>query len=136
MLRQEFVVNARVVVEALQLGRAGNFEQVLVAGLVFGQEQEMIGFFVLFGVAVAHGTRRHVCFHPDDGFDFRFDGCVVELDDPEHGSVVGEGHGGHSHLFGALHQFVNFAEAVQQGVFGMVVEVDEGHEEGRREKAE
>jgi len=40
---QEVMVDARVVVEAFQLGRRGDLEQVLVPGHVLGQQQQVIG---------------------------------------------------------------------------------------------
>ena len=38
-------------------------------------------------------TRGHVDFTPDDRLDSGFGSLVVELDRPEHISVVGDGHG-------------------------------------------
>jgi hypothetical protein len=41
--------------------------------------------------------------------------------------VIGQGQGGHAHLFGALDQLLDIAEAVEQGVFRMDVQVNKGH---------
>ena len=52
-------------------------------------------------------------FDTDDGFyAFGFRG-FVELDDAEHGVVVGDGDGGHVHFFDAVHEFVNFGKPVE-----------------------
>ena len=52
-------------------------------------------------------------------------GGVVELDGAEEIAVIGHADGGHL-LFGAdLHELVDFAGAVEQGIVGVVVEVDE-----------
>lgn len=40
-------------------------------------------------------------------------------------AVVRNGHGGHAELLDARHQLVYVAGAVQQGVIGMKVQVDE-----------
>ena len=58
-------------------------------------------------------------------------GGVVELDHAEHRAVVGDGQRGHVHLFDAFDQLLDVREAVEQGVFGVDVEVDEGHERFR-----
>ncbi len=127
VLGKEFLVDAGVVVKAFQLGSRGDLEQVLVAGLVLGQEQQVGGLAVFLGVVLLHGAGGHVGLHPDDGFDAGFLGGVVELDHAEHGAMVGDGQGGHVHLFGTLDQLLDIAKAVEQGVFGVNVEVGEGH---------
>ena len=53
-------------------------------------------------------------------------GGVVELDRAEEVAVVGHGDGGHL-LFGDdIHQLADLAGAVEEGVVGVAVEVDEG----------
>ena len=52
---------------------------------------------------------------------------VVELDRAEHVAVVGDGAGRHAQLGDALGQLLGPAGAVEEGVFGVEVEVNEGH---------
>ncbi|MGZ6347101.1 MAG: hypothetical protein ACXWNC_05990 [Anaerolineales bacterium] len=40
--------------------------------------------------------------------------------------MVGDSQGGHAHFLGTLDQLLDIAEAVEQGVFGVNVEVGEG----------
>ncbi len=54
-------------------------------------------------------------------------GGVVEIDHPEHRAVVGNGHGWHVQFLGALDQLLDIREAIEQRVFGVDVEVGEGH---------
>ena len=82
---------------------------------------------VQLGVAVRHAARGEVGFEPDDGFDSGSPGGVVELDRAEHGAVVGQGDGIHPHGLGSRDELLDIAEAVQQGVGGMDVQVDKGH---------
>ncbi len=94
---QEIVVDARVVVEALQLGGAGDLQQVLVAGLVLRQQQQVAGFLVHLGVALLHA--RGLPGRPPRpmmGLMPAARGGVVEIDHPEHGAVVGDGQGRHA----------------------------------------
>ena len=124
---QEVMVNARMVVHALQLRGGGDLEQVAVARLVFRKQEQVRGFLVELRVAVFHAARRHVGFQPDDGFDPVGFGGVEEFDHPKHRAVVGDGDRGHAHLFDALRQLLDVREAVEQGVVGVDVEVGEGH---------
>ena len=50
---QESMVDAGIIVEALQLGSAGDLQQVVVAGLVLGQQQQVSHFLSSCGSARA-----------------------------------------------------------------------------------
>lgn len=76
-------------------------------------------------LAVEAGPGRDVGFHADDGLDARFEGGVVELDRAEHVAVVGEGAGLHAQAADALHQVVDLASAVKEGVVAVDVEMHE-----------
>ena len=124
---QEVVVNARMVVHALQLRGGGDLEQVAVARFVFREQEQVRGLFIELCVAVFHAARRHVGFQPDDGLDPVGDGGVVEFDHPKHRAVVGDGDRGHVHLLDALRQLLDIREAVEERVVGVDVEVGEAH---------
>ena len=130
MRRQKVVVNARIVVKTIHLRGGGDFEQVFVAGFIFGQQQQVAGLFIQFGVAVLHATRGHVSFHADDGFDPGFFGGVVEFDHAEHGAVVGNRQRGHVHFFGAFDQLLDVGKTIQERVNRVGVQVNEGHGAG------
>ena len=87
-------------------------------------------------VAVAGGAGLvvggDVDFAADDGVNAFGFGGIVELDGAEEVSVIGHADGGHL-LFGAdLHELVDFAGSVEQGVVGVVVEMNEGSLSHRR----
>jgi hypothetical protein len=68
---------------------------------------------------------RNVHLATDDGMDTLRFGRIVEADGAEEVAVVRHGDGGHF-LFGDhLHQLIDFAGAVEQGIVGVVVEVNE-----------
>ena len=52
---------------------------------------------------------------------------AIELDGPKHGPVVGDRQGRHVELTGAGHQLFDTAQAIQQRVFRVHVEMNEGH---------
>ena len=129
VLGQCFFVNARLVVEAFQLGDGRQTHQVMVAGVVLGQQDEVIGLAVETRVPVLAASGCHISLHPDDGLDAGCLACLIELDRAVHCAVVGEGQGWHVQFDGALGQFPATAEAVEERVFAVYVEVDEvGHQ--------
>ena len=78
---------------------------------------------------------RDVDFAADDGMDALGFGRVVELDGAEEIAVVGHGDGGHFLLGDDVHELVDFAGAVEQGIVGVVVEMNEwifSHGRGER----
>jgi len=71
-------------------------------------------------------------FAADDGLHARMLGRVDEVDRAKNIAVIGHGHGGHAKLFYALTKFFDVTSAVEHGVVGVEVEVDElGHGFGR-----
>ncbi len=124
---QEILVDARIIIEPLQLSRRSDLEQVLITGLIFCQQEQMGGAPVFLGVVVLHAAGGHVGLQADDGLDAGIFAGVVKLDHAEHGAVVGDRQGGHVHFFGALDQLLDIAEAIQEGIFGMYVQVGKGH---------
>ena len=74
-----------------------------------------------------HRAGRQIGFQANDGLDAGFFGCLVELDHAKHGAVIGDGQGGHAHLFGAPDQLLDIREAIEQRVFGMDMQVDKRH---------
>jgi hypothetical protein len=75
MPAQQFPVDARLVVEAFGMSERGQLEQVVIAGLVFRQQHEMVVAMALAlgmclgGIAVeARTAGDHIHLVADDGF--------------------------------------------------------------------
>src|SRR4051794_11615350 len=66
----------------------------------------------------------HVRFHADNGLDSFLLALVIELDGPVHTAVVGDGDRIHAEIFRPLHQLIDAAGAVQQGVMRVDVQVN------------
>ncbi|MCL4535757.1 MAG: hypothetical protein M1370_11445 [Bacteroidetes bacterium] len=113
VLLEQLVVDARLVVEPLQLGLADQIHEGLVAGEVLGQQKQVRGAFVL-GLPVVHAALGHVGLDTDERLYARGLGGQVKLDGAVHGAVVGEGKGRHAELFGPAHQVLNLPQSVQQ----------------------
>jgi len=128
VLADELPVGARLVVVALQVGARGQLDQVLVAGLVLGEQRE-VGEALLDAAAPRVAVAGDVELQADDGLDALVPGGAVELHNAAQRAVVGERHGGHAELPGPPHQVFHAAGAVQQRVLAVDVEMDEfgGH---------
>ena len=98
-------------------------QQVHVPGLVFSQQQQVIRIPVQLWVAVSHPPRRHVRLQPDHRLHASLVRRLVEVDHAEHGSVIGDRHRRHLHLFDTLHQLLDVAESIQQRVLGVYVQM-------------
>jgi hypothetical protein len=61
----------------------------------------------------------------DNGFDSSVSGSVHKMHRAENISVVGHGHGGHAQFLYPVTEFLHVASAVEHGVVGMEMEVDE-----------
>ena len=121
------MVNARIVIEAIELRGGGNLEQVFVARLIFGKQKQVRRCSVEFGVAVAHRPRRHVRFHADDRLDPLVGRGFVKVHHPEHRAMIRDSDRVHFQFLYALDEFLDVRETIEQGIFGVNVEVGEGH---------
>ncbi|MEI9998625.1 MAG: hypothetical protein WDO13_05390 [Verrucomicrobiota bacterium] len=131
MLREDFLVDARLVVHALEVRRGDELDQVAVALLVLGQEQEMSrGLPRVAGLAVQAAARREVDLAPDDRLDVDLAALLVKFDRAEEIAVVAQGQRGHLQLRRSRGQLRNPARTVEQAVLGVDVEMDEGFRRG------
>ena len=67
---------------------------------------------------------RHVALAADDRFDAGLVGLLIKFHRPEHGAVIGDGHGFHAELPGPFEEPIDADGAVQQAVLGVDVEVN------------
>jgi hypothetical protein len=140
------LVHARLEVEALAVGVAGELEQVVPAGLVLGEQHQVeaaVGHAQhLLAVAVAvdqaavllgigHAVGGDVGLDAQDRLDPLLPALLVEGDRAEQVAVVGERHRVHAELLNARDQLGDAVPAVEQRVLGVQVEVDVAGARGR-----
>ncbi len=124
MLGEKFLADARLVVEAVQRRFGDDLDQVAIAFVVLRQHDQMV-------VAVALGRGAMVFLLADvklaaqDRLHARFFGGVGECHRAEDVAVVGHGHGGHVQFLDALDQALDVAGAVEHGVVGVKMKMDE-----------
>ena len=124
VLIQQFPVNSRAVVEALQVGLGNQLHQVAVAYVVLGQQHQVVGT-AFGGVAVVAAAVGNVNLAADDGLDACFLALGVEVHHTVKVAVVRDGQGLHSHVADLVHQVGNAADAIEHAVFGVGVQVGE-----------
>ena len=118
---QHFLVDARLVIIALQVRGGGQLDEVFVAGLVLRQQSEMMiniapaaaGFFL------QPAARRDINLAADDGLDALFARRLVKINDAVHRAVVGDGERGEFQFVRLVHQPVQPAGAIEQGILGV-----------------
>ena len=127
MLGEKLLADARLVVEAVQRGLGGDLDQVAVALFVFGEDEQVV-VGVAFGGGAVVVLFADVEFAADDGLHARVLGGVDEMHGAKNVAVVGHGHGGHPHFLHALAELFDVTRAVEHGVVGVQVQVNElGH---------
>ena len=100
---QQIMVNTWLVVVALKVGSRAQFHQVLVAGIVHRQQDEVVTCLVLGRVAVMNGPSRHIGLDTNDRFDARVLGYFVKLDSSAERPMVGDGTRLHAQFFDMVH---------------------------------
>src|SRR6266545_4572441 len=126
VLRQNFFVDARLVVIALQMRRGGESDQVLVARLVLRQQDKMmVNVLAAAGRLFVEATAgRNIHLATDDRFDAFVASGLIKIDRAVEHTVVGDREGGKLQFMRLVHQPVEAAGAVEQRILGVQMEVD------------
>ena len=127
MSRQKFAVYAGFIVEARLIGFGNDLDQVLVAGLVLCEQDQVALVLVEHGVFIEAGAGGRVDLAADDGLDALLFALFVELHAAEHDAVVRDSQRLHAQFLGAGDELVDARGAVQQAVFGMYVKMGVTH---------
>ena len=125
--RQKLAVHAGFIVEARLIGFGNDLDQVLVAGLVLREQDQVALVLVEHGVLVEAGAGGRIDLAADDGLDALLFALFVELHAAEHDAVVRDGQRLHAQFLGAGDELVDARSAVQQTVFGMYVKMGVAH---------
>src|SRR5215467_9344496 len=127
MLGQKLLAHTRLVVEAMKRGLGRNLDQVAVPLFVLGKHQKMVISVALGGSAVIVFL-ADVEFATDDRLHTLLVGGVHEVNGAKDVAVIRHSNSRHPKLFHVLTKFFNVAGAIQQGIVGVQVQVDElGH---------
>ena len=125
MLRQQLLVDARLVVEAFGVTRRDELDEVLEALLVLGEQHEVVRRLTGRAALVAAIAGRDVDLAAEDRIDAALPRRIVKDDGREHVAVLGDGQRRHLELLRLVEQLVDAARAIQQGKLGVQVQVYE-----------
>ncbi len=126
---QQVHVHPGLDVEALREGHADHVAEVFISLLVPAQEDQVAALPIQLIDLVKAGPAggRDVHLAADNGLDALPLAGAVEVNCAVHDPVVCDRHGGLAQLLDPAGQSVDLAEAVQQAVLRVDVEVDKGH---------
>ena len=120
---QQLLVHPGPVIEPFLVGPGDQPDEIVIALQVFRQDHQ-VAVIPLARLFLA-GAGSHVELAPQQGFDPRRLGLLVEIQDPEHGAVVGDSHRRHAVSLGLGQQVFHPDGPVQQAVGGVDMEMDE-----------
>ena len=126
MCREKTSVDPRFVIESIKVRRGNQLYQIAIAGLVLGQEGEMVSCVALIVRPVLDRSRGHVGFAPDDRFDSRSGRFLIKFDRPMQIAVVRDGNRGHLKFRRLFHQVLHPHRPIEEGIFRVEMEVNEG----------
>ena len=125
MLREQRLVDARLVVEALGVAGRDELDEVVEALVGLGEQHEVVGGLARRARSIRAIAGRDVDLAAEDRLDAALPRFVVERDGREHVAVLGDRHRRHLQLGGPVEQLADPARAVEQRELGVQVEVDE-----------
>jgi hypothetical protein len=140
--REEIVVDARFVVEALEKASGNKLDKVVITLQGLAEEHKVIAAasarleIVTVGIrraviragflaAVVTATLGDVDFAANDGFHVALVGFVKKVGGSEEVAMVGDGHGGHFLPRGFVKKLGGFAGTVEETVVCVEVQVNE-----------
>ena len=106
------MVNAGLVVTAVDFGFGHQMAKIDEALVVHGQQGDMEALLVVGGVVVLHAPGGHVGLQTEDGFDAGVVAALIELHQAAHGAVVGDCHGFHALVFDELDELGDFGQTI------------------------
>ena len=125
---EQVFVHARPVVESFKMRLGHERHDVLPAGVVLGEQDQMVVTLIaFFREAVA---RRDIGLDAQDRFHARFFRRLIKFDRAVERAVIGERDAIHAELLGARHEFGDLGEAVEQGIVRMDVKMGEFRHDG------
>ena len=126
VLGQQFPVHTGLLIKAIQTGERNQLHQILIAFLIFTEQDQMIAFPIQQMLPVVPGAFCHIDFTAEDRTDSGVPGCLIKRICAVHHAVIRQRHRRLSHGFHLLDQLWNAAGTVQQAVLAVDMEMHKG----------
>lgn len=127
VLAQEVLVDARLVVHALDVGQRDELDEIAIARLVLREQDQMVVADAIDLAVFLARARGHVDLAADDGLHALLLCLFIEVDDAVHGAVVGDGDAVHAERFRRLDEFLDAARTVEQAELRVDMEMGKRH---------
>lgn len=124
ILFEQIVVDAGLMVIIFPIDKTfgHDFDEVVVTLIVFGQQNQVTEpFFRLLFKTAAPG---HIHFTPQNRLDALGYGFLIQINDTVHIAMIRNRHSRHIQLLGTLHHIGNLAQAVEQTVLSMDMQMN------------
>ena len=125
VLGKEVVIDARLVVVAIQVRTGDQAAQVLVAGPIARQQDQVVRLLVRPPLAVRHRPPGDVGLHADDRLDARRLARLVEGDGPVQRAVIGHRQRFEAEILGLRDELSYPTKTVKEAELRVDVEVNE-----------
>src|SRR6185436_7057886 len=125
VLREQLLVDARLVVEALGVARRDQLDEVVIALIGLGQQHQVVRGLPGRAALRPPIARRDVDLAAEDRVDPALARLVVEDHRREHVPVLGDCHRRHLQLDRLVEQLLDPARPVEQRILGMQMEMYE-----------
>ncbi len=130
VLLQELEVDARLVIEAVEVRVRGDLDQVPVPVVRLGEQRQVVDVVLGALRPVEPAGADEICLAPDDGSQVRFARRSVEVEDAVHVAVVGDADRGLAVGFGGGNDVGDPGGAVQHRELGVQMQVHERAPQG------
>ena len=127
VLPQQAQVDTGLAVEPVQVGLGNHVGQVPVASFVLAQQHQVSIFAVQLPHLVRPVPRGNVDLTANDGVDVLGHTGFIEIHTAVHNPMIGDGHRRLSQFLDPLHQVLDAAGAIQQGILRMQMQMYKGH---------
>ncbi len=126
MRGEQFLVDPRLVMQPVEMRGGNQLDEIAITGLVLRQQGEMIGRVALIIRPILDRTGRHVGLAADDRLDARLRRRLIKFDRAVQIAVIGDRDRRHPEFRRLFHQLLHPHRAIEEGVFGVQMEVNEG----------
>ena len=123
---QKFLIHTRFVIKTFREAIGNQFDQILIALVIFRKEHHMI-ITAALAFFFETGALRHIDLAADDGLYACILCRFIKLNSTVHGAMVCNGDTVHPQFLHPLHQFLDLRRAIQQAVFRMDMQMRKRH---------